>query len=236
MTLEYMTDAEARTASHKRDGEPVGQFEVRFTDPKAFVQDLKADHKLGAIEHDVVRLAIINGPANDGQVDVAFGYPLPAERVAGRHNPLFRSKYVEAAYQARGQLVKLSCYCGIAPVDDAPAKTIAAAHEIAEATAQTVQRALRIVQATLQQLGIEPRGGGFYVQDGAWTAWPDAPIETPVVTLPCGICGVELHMAQGRWVDERGRDEALTPAGTHHNGLPKYKRDHVHLPANGGAL
>jgi hypothetical protein len=231
-----LTAPEAQTATHKRDGEPVGQFEVRFTDPKAFVQDLKADHRLGAIEHNVVRLAIVNGPANDGQVDVAFRGQMPAPRVGDRHNPLFRSKYVEAAYQARGQLIKLSCFCGIAPVDDAPAKTQENAATITEATAQAIQGATRIVQAVLQQLeDVETRGGGFYVQDGAWTAWPDSPIEAPP-SETCGVCGVAIHYSNGAWRDESMRSEITVDAGFRPGTRVMRKRlDHVHLPA-GGAL
>jgi hypothetical protein len=229
--MTILTEREATEATHKRDGEPVGQFDVRFTDPKAFVQDLKSDHRLGAIEHNLVRLAIVNGPANEGQVDVAFGGQMPAPRVGDRHNPFFRSKYVEAAYQARGQLVKLSCYCGIAPVDDAPDKTLENSAAITDATANAIQAATRIVQAALQQLdGIETRGGGFYVQDGSWTAWPDSAIEQPP-SETCGVCSVAIYYANEHWRDESGRFEVLKDAKGRY-GTRKVL-DHVHGPAGG---
>src|SRR5688572_13440439 len=101
----FINDGELRTATHKRDGEPVSVYEIRFTDPSSFCEDLKADAKRGAIEDNLVRLAIINGPATLEQV---MGKWQPG---GDRRLSAYRTKYVEASYLARGQLVKLSCYC-----------------------------------------------------------------------------------------------------------------------------
>lgn len=224
MTTTYVDGVELGNALRKRDGEPVGQFEVRFTDPSAWCDDIEADYRLHAIEDNLVRLAVINTPASMQQVMGEF--------VAGPHrtNPMYLCKFVEASYQARGQLVKLSCFCGVALIADAPEKAQPYGRPLTEATAKALQAATRKVLSTLAKLpDIETRGGGYYVQDGPWTAWPETPIEEPE-QLVCATCGVGIYWSNNAWRHEdTRRAEAWVDDGMD-GRRPRKKLDHLADP------
>ena len=97
-----------------------------------------------------------------------------------RVNPWGRSKYVTASYRARGQLVKLSAYCGVgwSVRDKAPSDWWA---ERTKETALKLQSTLRQLQAPMQRLDVDVRGGGVYTEDpnDPWMGHYLASIETP---------------------------------------------------------
>lgn len=224
----YANDRELRTATHKRDGEPVSVYEIRFTDPSAFCDDLKADAALGAIEDNIVRLAVVNQAAT---LDQVMGKWQPG---GNRILDAYRTKYVEASYLARKQLVKLSCFCGVSVADPTITTLTDHARKLTEATALNIQSAVRKVQATLAPLrDIEVRGGGFYVQDGPWTAWPESPIEAPD-ELVCATCGEGIYWSNDAWRHESTRRaEAWIDDGMD-GRRPRKKLDHLADPEEAG--
>jgi hypothetical protein len=212
---------EALQQAHKRDAS-VASTETRWTNPADFIEDLKADARLGAIEDGIVRLSIVNAPATIEQVE---GRWTPG---GNRLNVLYLSKHVEASYRARGQLHKLSCYCGVALKDDVSNQAwIAAGRETTVATSQALQEALRKVQTALAPLGLEVRGGGFAIPDGAWTAHPDGAIESPP-TLTCTTCGIEVYWANERWRGPNGKYEVWREVEGRYG--KRHELDHEHNP------
>ena len=216
------TTRDLQEQTHKRDAS-VASTETRWTNPADFISDLKADAENGAIEDNLVRLAIINATAT-------------VEQVAGRWTPggqrpvlTYLAKHVEASYRARGSLHKLSCYCGVALKDNVTEpQWIAAGMAATEATGKALQQALRKVQTALAPLGLEVRGGGFAIPDGAWTAHPDGAIEAPPA-LTCAVCDVALHWSNGHWRDDDAKYEVWLDAGL--DGIrPKKRLEHEHSP------
>lgn len=203
---------EAQEQAHKRDAS-VASTETRWTNPADFIADLKADAGNGAIEDNLVRLCIVNATAT-------------VEQVEGRWTPggmrpvlTYLAKHVEASYRARGSLHKLSCYCGVALKDNVTdPEWIEAGRPLTEATAKALQQALRRVQTALAPLGLEVRGGGFAIPDGAWTAHPDGAIEAPP-TLTCATCEGRIYFANNAWRHEdTGQAEVLIDGETNRYG------------------
>src|SRR3990167_56644 len=129
--------AELRGAAHKRDAS-VSAPEVRFTNPTDWIADLQSDAALGAIEDNICRISIINAPATVEQVEGRWT-PGGARQVL-----TYLSKHLEATYLARGQLVKLSCYCGVALKDNVTEpQWIAAGMAATQATGKAPPQALR---------------------------------------------------------------------------------------------
>lgn len=222
-----LLDHEIDDATHRRDAQQTGNFEVRFTDVKAWVLALNADVELDAIEDNIVWFAITTGAASLNQVE---GKP-----VAGGHRevPYFGSRYVEANYIARGQMQKLSVYCGIVWQTEPPNERAEAlrAQQVRE-TAEALQEAARGVSVALgRHKHLEVRSGGaMHLHNPAepWLAHPAQTIEGPP-SETCGVCGVELHFSNERWRDDSSRYEVQKDvAGRYgtHKAL-----DHVHMPA-----
>lgn len=215
---------EAQELAHKRDAS-VSSTETRWTNPADFIADLKRDAESGAIEDRLVRLAIVNATATVEQVEDRW---TPGGL---RPNLTYLSKHVEASYVARGSLHKLSCYCGVALKESVTNPLwLEAGKAKTDATAKAVQAALRKVQAALVPLGLEVRGGRFYVADGAWTAHPDGAIEAPP-ELTCAVCGVAIHWANEAWRDDHMRSEVYVDMGLRPGTrMPRKRLDHTHGP------
>jgi hypothetical protein len=212
---------EAMEATHKRDAS-VSSTETHWTNPTDFVEDLKRDASIGAIEDNLVRLAIINATATVEQIEGVW--------TPGGQRPVltYQSKHVEASYVARGSLHKLSCYCGVALKDNVTNPAwIEAGKERPEATGKALQQALRKVQAAIDPLGLDVRGGRFYVPDGPWTSHPDGAIETPP-TLTCAVCGVDIYWANNAWRGPNGKAEVWVDDGVSYDRRPKKRLDHEH--------
>lgn len=219
---------ELQEQTHKRDAS-VASTETRWTNPADFIADLKADAEAGAIEDNLVRLAIINATAT-------------VEQVEGRWTPggarpvlTYLAKHVEASYRARGSLHKLSCYCGVALKDNVTDPGwIEASMAVTEATGKALQQALRKVQTALHPLGLEVRGGGFAIPDGAWTAHPDGAIEAPP-TLTCATCEGRIYYANNAWRHEdTGRAEVVVDGETNRYGKVLKAVDHLADPEEVG--
>lgn len=154
----------------------VSSFEVHFTDPTGFLEELRADHGAAMVQDSMVRLSLRSGEATLGMV-YADQRAVPG---ADRPTPNFRSRYVEASYiSTRGQLVKLSAYCGVEPVAVlklSPGSLLA----MGAATALKLKETTYKLQAAFAALpGLTVRGGGLFVENGTWTADPEAAIEAP---------------------------------------------------------
>lgn len=203
---------ESMEATHKRDAS-VSAPEIRFTNPGDWIAELKADAALDAIADNLCRVAIVNSTATTEQVEGRW--------TPGGLRPVltYLSKHLEATYLARGQLVKLSCYCGVALKDNVTdPEWIEAGRSLTEATAKALQQALRRVQTALAPLGLEVRGGGFAIPDGAWTAHPDGAIEAPP-TLTCATCNERIYHSNNAWRHEdTGQAEVLIDGETNRYG------------------
>lgn len=221
-----LLEHEIADATHRRDAQQTGNFEVRFTDVKAWVMALDADVELGAIEDNIVWFAITTGAASLNQVE---GKP-----TAGGHRevPYFGSRYVEANYIARGQMQKLSLYCGIVWASEPPNERAEAlrAQQVRD-TAEALQEGVRGVSVALgRHKHLEVRSGGaMHLHNPAdpWLAHPAQRIEEPP-SVACVVCETAIHFSNGRWRDEAGKYETWrVEQGRYatHNVL-----DHEHTP------
>lgn len=194
-----MNQRELHDATAPRDARSVAATEVRTTDIESAVQWLEADAAAGVITDNLVWLSRTGGPANVEQV--VGHYVSGGERDA----PGWRSVFVELAYLARGQLHKLSVYCGIASRDGGMGeRTLLTAQRV-----QETERRLQTVLARLRQdHGLEARGGGaLHLHDLApWLAHPDDSI-TAAAPITCAVCGEVIHYSNGQWRDGSGRYE-----------------------------
>lgn len=191
--------AEVRDQLRNRDAAAVGQHEVRFTNVADFLADLDADYKKGSIEDNIVRVSVIG---SDASLDQIYGRPVPG---GNRRGNGWQAKYVSAAYLARGQLVKLSAYCGVAPqVAPEEAKHLPDVYRqrqrvTMDATAAKVQETVRAVLAPLDRKSdLEVRGGGVYVESGEWIADPDFSIDAPPAET-CATCHHDIYFANQKW-------------------------------------
>lgn len=187
----------------RRDAQAVSIYGIRHTDPAAFCDELARDVAYHRIEDPIVRLAITSGPATMEQVERKW---IPG---GSRANPWFRSRYVEASYIARGQLVKLSAYCGVLWSADHEAP-ISAAAQTTE-TALKVSATLNHVQRAIFEIGdVEIRGGGLYVETGEpWIAHPDQEIALPPAPV-CATCEEPIYFANRAWRHSATRQAEAT--------------------------
>lgn len=226
MTLYELTEREQQDLTRHRDAQSANAHEVHFTDVDAWAASLERD--LLCLDNPVIWYSITVGPST---LDQAAGHPVLG---GDRLHRYFGSRYVEASYQARGAMHKLSRYCGIVLRDEAPANIARQAETRLKETAEAMQLALRQVSVVLgRHPGLDVRSGGamhLHNPHEPWQAHPNEAIEALPETR-CGVCNVVLHLAGGIWKDERNRTEETRVVGKHHNGLPKHVTDHVHRPA-----
>lgn len=176
-------------------------FEVRLTEPAKFLEELKADLEADAVVGRIVRLATVEAKVN---------YRMLGETSAVRADDMApwdwaRAQYVEASYvTTRDQLVKLSNYAGFIwgdlafhPWHVGDRGDQRRAHN--EEARASLSRHLRQVQAGLERMkDLDVRGGGIYVQDGAWTALPGEEIKSPPDEL-CRFCDEPIYFANKAW-------------------------------------
>lgn len=203
-------------------------FENRHDDPDAFLRELGRDISAGSVTDKIVRLAYRRAPATYRLLDPGHAMSRDNEKLAF----WFAARFVEASFIARGQLTKLSGYCGLQVDLDVYRKQMAKQNPLT-----TVDRSVEAWQAKnaetwagMQSLayrvqaaceGMDLREGATFVEEGAWIADPMSPLE--VVPAPrCATCGEPIYIAAGRWrhdldmsVDaayetRHGREEAFT--------------------------
>lgn len=184
-------------------------FEVRFTNPDDWIEELKADAwEMGSpgagrvgIEDRIVRVAMTTGPTTLEEIGYDGSYRPGGERVA--HH--CRSWYVEASYiSSRRQLVKLSAYCGWAFKDGPRANGRYVGQN--EATELKVRETAYKLQAAINSLGLEARGGGLFIEAGIWTASAETVLVSPPA-VSCRHCGGAIHYASGAWRHANGEAE-----------------------------
>lgn len=230
--MELASPSELRDRTRTRDAQDVRTYEVRFTNVDAFLDDLKADAKSGAIEAGIVRLAVVNFPASDQNVSDAFGDGFNPH--GDRHNHLYRTKAVQASYLCRGQLVKLTAECGIALADNV-AERFGQQYADAgiERTRQCAERVQEVSQKLLKAVdgidGLDVRGGGLFVEDGPWRGDADHAIEA----LPqerCATCQCVIYYSNHAWRSKETRRAEHLVDGRGLRGQPMKRIDHYHDP------
>jgi len=217
--------AELREQTTARDARSVGNFEVRFTDAAAYLQTLEQDAQLGAIADSIVWLARTAGIAT---LDEVTGRWNPG---GGREVESWRSMYVECSYIARGQLHKLSVYCGVARKDAQPG-----GDDRSEATALRLLETERRMQTAVSKLrgeyALQVRGGGaLHLHDlsSPWMAHPDQSIEA-VPEPVCATCKEPIHYANETWRHDSDNRAEATLAAEGWEGNPIRKLHHVASP------
>lgn len=226
MTL--LSDREAQAVTTRRDAQQAGNFEVRMTDVAAWKRALDADMYHGAVEDGIVWFSVTTLPATLDQVE---GKPVPGGHHEARY---FGARFVEANYLARGQMQKLSVYCGVSWIQEAP-NEIARQHVApkVQACAEAVQEAVRAVSVVLSRYPqLDVRSGAslhLHNLDEPWVAGPGTRIEAPP-EVQCGVCGVAIYWANDAWRDEQGKAEEWRDNGLDHMRRPKKRLDHVHGP------
>lgn len=191
---EYWTDAELRDQTRNRDSRSIAPFEVHFTHPDPWVRDLEKDAAAGAIDHNVVRTAVTSSPAHWSQAPGS-----PQRAFDTRPMVWHRSRYVEASYVARGQMVKLSAYCGIAwsAAHDEPESS----RPWSEATGLLIQAAARRVLVAMSRIpDLDVRNGESLHLHAAdpWVAGVQEQID-PLPELNCATCLQPVYYANGLW-------------------------------------
>lgn len=226
--LDTLSEAGARSLTRTRDAVSASSLQVRHTDPASYLNDLRADAGLGAVEDRIVRLAIVSGPATFAQVEAP-------DFVPGGHrtNPWFASKYVTSSYQARGQLVKLSTYCGIAYVGTKAPSPFAL--DKTKECALQLQETMRRIYAPLLALNLDVRGGGVYVEDPSdtWLSHYMESIELPPVVL-CATCRREIYWSNDQWRHADTKRAEETMPGVGRGGRPMQVLHHLADPEIGG--
>lgn len=187
-------------------------FEVRYTELDLFLQELRQDAEAHAIADDLVRLAVRNGSATLGQV--------MRRRIEGDDKTVmgWRTRFVLASYvSTRGQLHTLSAYCGVDWLgleggDGLRERQAGIRARISADTAHAVQVAGYRLQSAVQNLGLELRGGGLYIQQGEYLQDPDEGLEA-VEGMICATCLREIYLAGDESWRHRLADRAEVPDG-----------------------
>lgn len=239
--MNYAAPAELRDRTRSRDAQDVRTYEVRFTDPDAFLADLMADAKRGSVEDEILRLSIVKQPASVG--DVYRADPDRADKgdleAFDKRRSSYDKRLVEASYIARGQMVKLSVTCGITIDLDAGILGKASENnrqfaadrtrECAEALNELVNKILRRVEP----LNLDVRGGGLYVEAGPWHHTAESAIES-FPEERCATCHAAIRFANGDWRHQStGRTDVLTDT-INRRGRPAKKLHHMAHPTEEG--
>jgi len=195
--------AELRDSTATRDS-TAGHFEVRSTEPDAWLANLKSDVDLEAVADGILYLAITSGPARLEQV---------LERECSgpaREAPTFAARYVTASYIARGQINVLSAYQGVVWTRGEGAPQFAT--DKSTATGLRVQECWAKVNGALSKYPeLQVRNGSaLHLHNVAepWVAHPDQSIEVPA-SETCITCGVAIHFSNGHWRDAAGKFDAV---------------------------
>jgi hypothetical protein len=180
-------------------------FENRIEDPESFLRELAKDRAKGAVADDILRLAYRSQAGSYRQLDPHH----MMAREGAKLGSWFRARFVEASYVARGQLTKLSAYCGLgfnAPSFEVLMHNRHGAAETARLSAQyqaiaaETEARLRDLVHRLQEAGagLDLREGATFVEDGAWIADAESPIE-PVPAPECADCLQPIYRIHGQW-------------------------------------
>lgn len=184
-----MNAAELRDSTARRDAQSTSPYEIRFTDPAAWLASLDADVALDAITDNIVWLSVTTGPATLEQVEAKWSAG------GNREVRTFGSRYVTANYIARNQMLTLSAYAGVVWTEG---EAVGFAREKSEQTAMRLQEVMRKVQVGLSHhKGLQVRSGGamhLHTDLESWQAHPDASIEVPQ-ELTCADCKEPIYWA-----------------------------------------
>lgn len=204
----------------------VSTYEIRFTNPEGFIEELKADLAAGHVQDNILRLATRKAHAimADVEPDRAFDH---------RPAVLWRTHYVEASYiSTRHQLVKLSAFAGVAYEGEVPETAAQWIGTLTEATRRELLRTMRKIQAAIARVeDLDVRGGGLFVEEGVWVAAPGTAIEAPEA-VTCATCGVKLHWANNQFRDETGAFQVLVDQQGRFGPIKAI--GHIHDPIEAG--
>jgi hypothetical protein len=217
---QFVTKSEERDLLHRRDAVATTPFLVAYTTADDYVEELARDHARGAVTDSIVRLAVIDAPSQLRHLE-------PTAPGGNRGLQGWLCKYVCASHIARGQLVRLAVYCGVATVEAAATERIEAVNR---ATALRIQEAMNRVKTGVHKLdGLDVRGGGLYF-DGEGAADPDSDTKiAPAPSVACATCGTPIHYANDAWRDEAMQPEVMVDA-VGRGGRKAKRLDHIHDP------
>jgi hypothetical protein len=228
--------SELRDRTATRDAQSVAIHEVHLTSIDDFVRELRKDAEAGVIRDGVVRYSIVDGRASEADV-MRASRPgrLHVEQFEGRPTPYLR-KFVEVAYIARDQLVKVSRYCGVA-LDPSYFDKLPGGRPLTEATALAIQEYSRAVLKVVDEYrDLDLRSGAVYVADGsAWSAAPDLEI-APVPVERCATCDELIYYKNEAWRHKAtGRAEHLVD-GRGTRGQARKVLHHLADPQEAGRM
>lgn len=165
------------------------RYEVHFTDPDQFLEELALDHKQEAVLHGLVRFSVNEAPARLKEI-----YPNAPENM----ETLMRSRWLDVSYiSTREQLIQLSCYLGWFDPKEAEKRK-----QHNEDQRKVELETVGLLKNAVQKLELEVRGGGMFTNDGqTWQANPEAKIDraSPVVEPVCATCGEDIYFANESW-------------------------------------
>lgn len=230
MNLAPATELIDRTK--QRGSQAVEQFLVPFTDMAEYLRDLKADYDAEpcAIQDKIVRVSTNTSRASQEDIEG------PGSAGGHRLNPWYRRVYVRCTYVARGQLVQLSRYCGVALSDAAPEGAWDYGRPLSEASALAVQEMhtkLANVLETMRDLDV--RGGGFMIADGVWLPEPDETIAAAPQER-CATCDQPIYFANLQWRHKATKRAETLVDGHGLRGQLMKVLDHLADPTEKGRL
>lgn len=164
-------------------------LEVRFSRSSEFLNELALAVKDGAVDYDIVRLAVVSQKGTYGdQSPQLFG-------TSDGNKPLHhtvKARWLEAGYTSRGQMVKLSALLGLvregAELNDRWRATNTA-------TSERELELVRQLEAGIKaHARLEIRTGGLHGEDPGWRAHEDIAAVADVAQA-CATCGQPIYFA-----------------------------------------
>jgi hypothetical protein len=218
-----LSPSELRDATANRGAQVVGHFVTQMTDPDAWIEALKLD--ADDITDNDVWLADSSGEATiaEGEGHYVTGGDRKSER--------YQRKYFEASYLCRGQIRKLSHFCGVVWFDG-PAQ--GAALERSTATGAKLTGVRNKVETALSPYtGLRKRYGGslaYHNVEQGWQAHPGQAIEVPQ-EMTCATCAEVIYHSNNAWrhkgsgraevnISRPGRDGRTAVLALHHLASP----------------
>lgn len=196
------------------------RFEVRYSRPDEWLRELQTDVADDVVEDGLARIAITHSQATEADLRPWMkGSP-----DGGRPTlPWFTVRWVQAAYVARGQLVKLSGHCGvICLIADAMSSGLGWKHKSPPAQeerrqvwmktnreTEDVELALsRQLTESVEALGLKVRTGNMHGFDPNWRAQDVNEIMAPAPQTNCATCSQPIYFSNEQW---RHRETTIEP-------------------------
>lgn len=200
----------------------MSRFEVRFSRPDEWLRELALDVEEGIVADNLARIAVTHSQATMSDLQ-----PTLKGKDDRPSWPWFVNRWVEANYVARGQLVKLSGYCGVmCNISEATAHRLgwaALAGDDREARRalwlETNRKAedrelelSNLLVAGVQAQGVRVRSGNMHGFDPNWTARDVNEISTPAPDKTCATCSQAIYFSNELWRHRQTTSEPYVAA------------------------